>query len=141
MGARATSYTAIKNMALYEGDGSATDYAKCVSAILMYEDMGLSVKGLMEAGQTPADILRTTLSDKTVLELEDCKVDEVLYYINLGHPVFARIGNQDAILLTGYGSSRVQYYDPDRGQIRNVDYEEMEQMLYNGGNYFIVYIE
>ena len=139
--ARANSYTAIKGMSLYEGDGAATAYAKCISAILMYEEVGLSVKGLMEAGQTPADILRTTLSGKTVLELEDCKVDEVLYYINLGHPVFARTGNGEAILLTGYTSSRIHYYDPNRGQIRNVDYEEMEAMLYNGGNYFIVYIE
>lgn len=139
--ARSTSKTALKNIQVNEADTDASSLAKCVSAMLEYEGTGLSVNELINAGRTPYYILNTTLKDAMVLELTECGVDELLYYIDLGNPVLAKVGENDAILLTGYSSSRIYYYNPKNGKTLNVEYEEMEDMLYNGGNYFIVYLK
>ena len=139
--ARNTNQSAIKNMVVNEADVDASSIVKSVSAMLEREEAGLSVNELVEAGKTPYQILSTTLKDALVLELSGCGVDELLYYIDLGNPVLAKTGENDAVLLTGYSSTRIYYYDPDSGKNTNVEYEEMEEMFYNGGNYFIVYLK
>ena len=139
--ARSDSQSYIKNLAANSADKNANGMAKSVSAILEYEGVGLSVNELLLAGQTPYYILNTTLKDKLILELSECGVDELLYYIDMGNPVLAKTGDNDAILLTGYSSSKVYYYDPKTEKTLNMSHEEMDEVLYNGGSYFIVYLK
>ncbi len=139
--ARSTSQSALKNITVNEADKDASTLVKSISAILEFEEVGLSVKELINAGRTPYYILNTTLEKAHVLELTGCGVDELLYYIDQGNPVLAMTGENDAILLTGYSSSRIYYYDTSKGKNQNATYEDMEEMLYNGGNYFIVYLK
>ena len=139
--ARNTSQSALKNLVFNEADEEATSLVKSVSAILEREEAGLCVNELVKAGQTPHYILSTTLKEALVLELTECGVDELLYYIDQGNPVLAKTGENDAILLTGYSSSRIYYYEPNTGKNKNAEYEEIEEMFYNGGNYFIVYLK
>lgn len=139
--ARSTSQSAIKSLAANTADKSANGMAKCISAILEFEGVGLSVNELMQAGQTPYYILNTTLKNERILELSGCGVDELLYYIDMGRPVMAKTGENDAILLTGYSSTKIYYYDPKTEKNKNMSYEEMDELLYNGGNYFIVYLK
>lgn len=136
--ARSTSQAALKNLKANSADKNAGGIAKCVSAMLEFEGVGLSVGELMEAGQTPYYILNTTLKDKRILELSGCGVDEMLYYINQGNPVLAKTGENEAVLLIGYTSTKIYYYQPSSEKTLSASYEEMEEMLYNGGNYFIV---
>ncbi len=139
--ARNTSQSALKNITVNEADVEASSLVKSVSAILEFEEAGLSVNELVNAGRTPYYILNTTLKDAFVLELSGCGVDELLYYIDQGNPVLAKTGENDAILLTGYSSTRIYYYDPDTGKNMNAEYEDLEEMFFNGGNYFIVYLK
>ena len=139
--ARSESQSYIKNLIANSADKNANGMAKSVSAMLEYEGVGLSVNELLLAGQTPYYILSTTLKDKMILELSGCGVDELLYYVDMGNPVLAKTGDDDAVLLTGYSSSKVYYYDPKTEKTMNMSYEEMDKLLYDGGNYFIVYLE
>lgn len=139
--ARNTSQTSIKNLEINDADVEASTMVKCISAMLMKENAGLSVKELIEAGQTPYKILKNTLKDAIVLELKDCSMDELLYYVDQGTPVYAQTGEEDAILVTGYTSSKIYYYDADAKKNRTVDYEEIEALFQEGGHNFIVYIK
>lgn len=139
--ARSTSQSYIKNLVANSADKNASGMAKCISAILEFEEAGLSVNELMQAGQTPYYILNTTLKEELILELSGCGVDELLYYIDQGNPVLAKTGDNDAILLTGYSSTKIYYYDPKTEKTKNMSYEEMDEILYKGGNYFIVYLK
>ncbi len=139
--ARSTSQTTIKNLLANAADKNASGMAKCVSAMLEFEQAGLSVNELMKAGQTPYYILNTTLKEELILELTGCGVDELLYYIDMGNPVLAKTGDDDAILLTGYTSTKVYYYDPKTEKTKNTSYEDMDELFYRGGNYFIVYLK
>lgn len=139
--ARSTTQTALTNLVVNEADVNAGSIAKCISIILTREGFGVSVSDLLASGQTPVDILTNTLTDAAVLELHDCTMDELLYYVNQSTPVYAKVGNDKAILITGYSSTLVYYYDTASGQTKSVDYETMESMFNEGGNSFIVYVK
>ena len=109
--------------------------------MLTREGFGVSVNELMTAGQKPLQILQNTLKETSVLELRNCTVDELLYFIDQGTPVLARTGADEAILLTGYSSNKVNYYNPATKQTKSADYDEIEEIFQAGGHYFIAYVK
>lgn len=139
--ARNTTQTAFTNLSANEGDANASSMVKAVSIMLTREGFGVSVNELVAAGQKPVEILQNTLKDCTVLELKKCTIDELLYFIDQGTPVLARTGANQAILLTGYTSSKVNYYNPATRQTKSADYEEIENLFQVGGSYFIAYVK
>ena len=139
--ARSTTQTAFTNLVVNEADARASSLVKAVSIILTREGVGISVSDLVAAGQTPIQIMHSTLKGSVVLELKNCRVDEMLYFVNQGTPVIARTGVDKAILITGYSSNYIAYYDPVSRQNKTCTYEEMGSMVAMGGNYFIAYVK
>lgn len=139
--ARDTVQTAFTNMSANEADANASSMVKAISIILNREGVGIGVSDLISAGQNPLQIMQSTMKDTTVLELRNCTIDELLYYLDQGTPVIARTGGNQAILLTGYSANNVHYYNPATGQSRTVSYEEIEKLFEGGGNYFIAYVK
>lgn len=139
--ARSTTQSALSNLSPNEADMSASSMTKCVSIMLKKEGAGIGVSDLIAAGQTPIQIVTNTFKDYRVLELKGCVMDELLYFIDQGTPVLARIGSNQAILLTGYSANYVYYYEPNSGQTKSIGYEEIESLFYQGGNYFIAYVK
>lgn len=139
--ARSTTRSAFKNMAYNEADASGNSIVKCISAILVREGKGMSVNELINAGQNPKDVLQSSLPETTVFELHGCGADELLYYINMGTPVIAYVENGNAILLIGYSSSQLHYYDPLTGGQGSLDITAVDELFALGGNHFIVYVK
>lgn len=139
--ARSTTKAALTNLAENEADAEASSYVKALSAMLAHEGVTMGVNNMLVSGQTPIQILQTTLRGSMILELKECTVDESLYFIDQGTPVLARIGVDQAVLLTGYTSKTIYYYDPASGTNKSADYEVMEALIEAGGNYFIAYVK
>lgn len=139
--ARSTSQSAFTNLTIHEADAAASSVMQAVSIIFMREGVGISANDIAATGQTPIQILQSTLKGSVVLELKNCTVDELLYFINQGTPVLVRTGVEKAILLTGYTSGTVTYYDPASKQSKTVSYEEMESIIESGGRNVIVYVK
>jgi len=139
--ARNTMQTAFGELQVQSTDRNASTITKCVSIMLMRENAGLSVSELMEAGQTPVEILERSLSDAVILELSGSSMEELLYFIDNGAPVLAKTGSKRAVLLVGYSASYVYYYDPATGATKGVSYETIEELLEDGGRYFITYVK
>lgn len=139
--ARNTMQTALGNLMPNEADVNASSMTKCISIMLKKEGAGIGVSDLLEAGQTPIEIVTNTFKDYSVLELKGCVIDELLYFIDQGTPVLAKTGSNQAILLTGYSANYVYYYEPNSGQTKSIGYEEIESLFNQGGNYFIAYVK
>ena len=139
--ARSTTQSALGNLTANEGDVNASSMTKCVSIMLKREGAGLGVTDLVEAGQTPIEIVTSTFKDYRVLELEGCMMDDLLYFIDQGTPVLAKTGADQAILLTGYSANYIYYFEPNSGQTKTIGYSEIEDLFYQGGNYFIAYVK
>ncbi len=122
-----------------EADASGSSMAKNLSAMLGLENLKVSVQGLLDRGDTPKAVLNDTMQDMTVLDLVGCELDEVLYYVNRGTPVFAMTSQDETVLLTGYDASTVTLFDS--GVVTRKTLEEAKEMFSQAGNIFFAYLK
>lgn len=67
-------------------------------------------------------------------------MEEVLYYVSCGKPVFAMTGSNDAVLLVGYDSGNVIIFDPLIGNVYKRNNADAAQMFADAGNVFFAYL-
>ncbi len=123
-----------------EEDIGGSSIAQCVSAMLEQQSINIGVTALLDQGKTPKEILETTMADVTALDLTGCDLEEILYYINLGTPVFAMRSDTEAVLVVGYDANNVILYNPLEGASQKMGLSDAAEMLKNAGNVFFGYI-
>lgn len=138
---RKTSQTAFKGMVVGEEDKNAGSIAKSINVMLEREGINISVSALMEQGEMPGEILKNALRDAKVLDLTGCKIDDVLYYISNGAPVFAMTSAKEAVLLVGYDANNVTIYDPVKGTTYRKSITEADEIFANAGSIFLTYLK
>lgn len=121
-------------------DAAGTSIARCVSAMLEQESINIGVTALISQGKTPKEILETTMEDVTALDLSGCNLESVLYYINLGTPVFAMKNGTEAVLVVGYDAKNVYLYNPMTAESEKMGLNDATEMFNNAGNVFFGYI-
>lgn len=112
----------------------------CIDTILAYEGIMRSSAFLLEQGDTVLQILEENLENVQVLELTECSLDTVLYYVNKDIPVLARLGARKAVLVTGFNDSEVVLMDPDTNTLSKIKKKQAEVLFEEAGNHFITYI-
>ncbi len=118
-----------------------TDYReRCLSIMLKQEGINVSVSELLTSGKTPKEILESSLQTETVLDLNGCNLQQILYYVNQKTPVFGMISVDKAVLIVGFSSSSYIIYDPQLNATRTVAKEELETAFENAGNVFLAYL-
>ena len=95
----------------------------------------------MMRGESPYDILRDSLSGYTILDLTGATVSEILYYVYLGEPVYAKTGSDSALLIVGYDAANVMIYDPLTNEITRMSSDDADEYFNSLGNVFLTYIE
>lgn len=114
--------------------------ARCLTAMLQTEDISMDVEGLLNQGETPRQILTEALADYKVIDLTGCTVEQVLYYVSLGTPVFS-IVNNEAVLIVGYDEHNVILYNPQTNAVYKAGQQDSSAMFQAAGNVFLGYIE
>ena len=112
----------------------------CLDTILAFEGIMRNSSYLLEQGEGVTEILKNNLENAQVLELTGCRLDDVLYYINKDIPVMVRLGQQRAVLITGFNDSEVVILDPDAGTLSKMKKKQAEKMFEEAGSYYITYI-
>lgn len=137
---RKATQSAFSDIEVGAEDAEAGSIAQCINAMLEKEGINISVGALIAGGETPKNILNNTMKDVNVLDLTGCSVEEILYYVSCGSPVFAMTGSEEAVLVIGYDSSSVTIFDP----MLNVPYRrnlaDADEMFAGAGNVFFTYI-
>ena len=90
-------------------------------------------------GKSPLTILDEALGQRSAVNLYDCSVQEVLYFINQGHPVMAVTGDREAVVICGYETQSVLVYFPFTGETVKTDMSAAESYFRDYGNCFISY--
>lgn len=114
---------------------------RCLSVLLKAEDVNVSVKELLNNGNTAKEILNDTLSDAKVLDLTGCNIEELIYYVSNGTPVYALTSSAKAVLIVGYDSSRITIYDPSSNSCESISQTKAEEIFNNAGNVFLAYLK
>jgi len=138
---RKTSQTAFRGMLVGDEDKNAGSIAKSINAMLEREGINISVSALLEQGDTPKEILKNTLREAKVFDLSGCAIDEVLYYISSGAPVFVMTDADDAALIVGYDSSHITIYDPNKNASYRKSIADADEMFADAGSIFLTYLK
>ncbi|QFJ55049.1 hypothetical protein [Pseudobutyrivibrio xylanivorans] len=137
---RKSYQNAITGIAVGSSDSEATGAAKALSAMLVQAGENVQVHTLLESGETPISILSKTLKDYTILDLTGATLDEVLYYVSLGSPVYAYTGDDTALLIIGYDSSSITCFDPETSTNKKLSLSEASEYFGSFGNVFVSYL-
>ena len=119
----------------YPDDTSNTVKA-CTQMLLQAAQITTSVSQLK--GNSIMKMLRDYLD--TPINLSGCTMDEVLYFVSSERPVIAMLGEQHAVLLTGYTSSTVTWMDPATRTSTTMPLSRAEETFKNAGYTFVSYI-
>lgn len=138
---RKASQPAFKDIAIGAEDENTGSIAQCINAMLEKEGININVGALIAGGETPKNILKNTMKDMQVFDLTGCSVDEILYYVSCGNPVFAMMGSRDAVLVTGYDANSITIFDPAIGSSYKKSLSDADEMFMNAGNVFFAYLE
>ena len=122
-------------------DRKASTSAGCISAILQSEGISGEVHALLDRGETPMSVLQTSLKDKLVLDLTGCTLSQALYYVSQGTPVYARTGDDAALLIIGYDAANIIVYHSDTDQYTKMSTDNASQVFESAGNVFISYVD
>lgn len=138
---RSASVAAFRNLTVGEEDKNADSIVQSISALLQWEGTNIGVEALVAGGETPKQILRNTLKDAKVLDLTGCRVEEILFYVSCGNPVFAMTGSDSAVLITGYDNGGVSIFDPVQNKTYRKSLSDAEEMFAGAGSVFFSYLE
>jgi hypothetical protein len=139
MRARKTVQNPFTGLKVNSSDKSSSSVIQAVSALLNYCGEDVSVKSLIDSGETPKSALEMSLEDATVLDVSGCTTEEILYYISKGCPVFAMTGSDSAVLVTGYSASRIYYFDPASNSTQSKSFDDADEWFEKAGNIFFTY--
>ena len=96
------------------------------------------------AGLTPEQNVKEFLEEKTdarILSLSGATLDEVLYFVYRGAPVYAMKNSTDAVLITGYTANQITVYEPSSGKYKVYSLRDAERMFEEAGNIYISYLK
>ena len=111
----------------------------CLEQIFAKETTEADVTKEIEAGTSPENILSAYLKGEG-MNLTGCSMEELQYNISRETPVIAVIGENQAVLLTGYNKANVAYLDPATGERKVVTQATMENMTAPYGSVYIGYV-
>jgi len=101
---------------------------------------GADVEKEIAEGMNICELLRTH-TEKQVLDLEGCTLEQMLFYLDARQPVLGFAEDDRAVLLIGYkelyGDKSLLIYSPETAQAVEYAFEEVETWFDTSGNRFI----
>lgn len=118
--------------------GDSKSLAGCLSMIAKVNGKNVSWKSIKTDGSVSS--LLEEYSGQTVLNLNGCSLDDVLYYISKGSPVLAQYSGGRYVVVMSYNSTKIRYLDPVTGKSTVEDREAITSTFKKAGNVFYSYL-
>ncbi len=139
---RSNQIMSITRMAESYEDITQTDsVVVCLDLMLKFEGVNRNVENLLTGGDSVVNILRSSLTDARILELDGCPLSSMLYYVNQDIPVLVMMGDGEAMLLIGFNDLNTVLMNPNNGQVYKYGMNDTEKLFEENGNHFITYVK
>lgn len=113
--------------------------AVCLDTIFQYEGLVRDSQYLLDSGKDVLEILSQNLTERTVLNLQGCTLDMVLYYPDREIPVLAVLQDGSAVLIVGFNEQNAVLMDPETGTVYKKGINDTRSWFEENGNRFITY--
>lgn len=116
------------------------ELAVCLDVMLALEGYTVDTAPLLRQGREPEEILEEKGQGMTVLDLNGCKLDIILYYVSQDIPVLARMVDGSAVLVIGYNEYQIVVMNPQTGTNYKISMNEASRWFEENGNWFLAYL-
>lgn len=130
---------------LKELDGKSTKSSgltsrqEAVRMMAAYLDLDIDVTGFGEEQSVKAFLEQKT--GTRMHSLTGATLDEVLYFVFRGAPVYAMKSRTEAVVITGYSASSVTVYEPSTGKYKVYSLKDAEELFEEAGNIYLSYVK
>ena len=125
----------------YEDITTTDSLAVCLDLMLKFEGVNRNVEELLSGSGNVVNILRSSLPDAQVLDLDGCPMSAMLYYVNQDIPVLATLNDGNSMLVIGFNDLNTVLMNPQTGQVYKYGMNDSEKLFEENGNHFITYIK
>ncbi len=125
----------------YEDITTKDSTAVCLDLILSFEGVNRNVEEMLERGDSVVSILKSSLPEYQILDLDGCPMSSMLYYVNQDIPVLAMLNNGESMLIIGFNDLNTVLMNPKTGQVYKYGMNDSEKLFEENGNHFITYIK
>lgn len=132
---------AFDGMKVNDTDAKSDNISKAVSAMLTRENINMEVKSHTDNGESAYNILKDAMKNYNVLDLTGCNLNEMLYFVSIGNPVYAKTGPDTAVLIVGYDAATIVVYNPANASYNKMYQLEADNLFSRNGNVFITYVK
>ncbi|MDE6743316.1 MAG: hypothetical protein K2J95_05515 [Lachnospiraceae bacterium] len=116
------------------------ELAVCLDVMLALEGFTVDTAPLLRQGREPEEILEEKGQGMTVLDLNGCRLDIILYYVAQDIPVLARMVDGSAVLVIGYNEYQIVVMNPQTGTNYKIGMNEASRWFEENGNWFLTYM-
>ncbi len=121
-------------------DEERSSLAVCLDTILTYEGLSRDTQSLLNRGDSALEILKESMPNAEILDLQGCTLDAVLYYVNQDIPVLFVGEDGEAILIVGFNEMNTVWMNPENGRVYKVGMNDSKEFFEENGNGFIAYL-
>ncbi len=125
----------------YEDMTEKDPTAVCLDLILRFEGVNRDVDTLLSGGGNVVDILKNSLPDYQILELDGCPLQSMLYYVNQDIPVLGMLNDGTSLLVIGFNDLNTVLVNPTNGQVYKYGMNDTDKLFSENGNHFITYLK
>ena len=118
-----------------------TTMSVCLDTILKLEGVIRNTALMLNEGENAMSVLKDCLPDYTIMDLSGCKLESMLYYINLDIPVLVITPQEEALIIVGYNTTQLALMDPAKGTIYKESTLKLTEKFENEGYRFITYMK
>ena len=122
-----------------KAENTRSSLAVCLDAVFQYEGLVRDSQYLLDSGKDVLEILSDNLTERTVLNLQGCTLDMVLYYPDREIPVLSVLQDGSAVLVVGFNEQNVVLMDPGTGTVYKKGMNDARSWFEENGNRFIAY--
>lgn len=123
-----------------KAEAEGGELAVCLDVMLALEGYTVDTAPLLRQGREPEEILEEKGVGITVLDLNGCKLDVILYYVAQDIPVLARMVDGSAVLVIGYNEYQIVVMNPQTGTNYKISMNEASRWFEENGNWFLAYL-
>lgn len=137
-----SSKNQIMSITAVEATEEKNSLAVCLDTMLANEGIVRNSDYLLKQGDSALDILEQNLEGCIILNLQECSLETILYYINQDIPVMIMTGSDTAELIVGYNDSKstIVVMNPDKGVLETLSFDKAIEYFDSCGNNFITYM-
>ncbi|MEE3481924.1 MAG: hypothetical protein VZQ80_08045 [Lachnospiraceae bacterium] len=120
---------------------AGTSRGQALAAMLSAFGENVDVDTLLEQGQSVAAIMAATLPDRKVLNLTGATLQEVLYYVSRGEPVYGELSDDTATIISAYDAANVTLFNPATGKTEKMGRNDAAAAFAAAGNTFVTVLD